>query len=239
MKIGKLKKPGNKIFTTGKCFSFNSKFRIPFTLIELLVVIAIIAILASMLLPALKNAQKVAKGIQCIGNNRQMGLALADYVNDWNGALIPYATWPGDNFSYWFNVLDVQMGGKGLPPSDPARPDWQQCPLKSLPLRAYLVGYGWNIYFFGQTEANTGMVAGSKYSRISQVTKPSQTIIIGDSRDDCLALGSAYDYVNMYLYPQESTFTLRHFGKGNYLFLDGHVEPRPPLNMYYSLIRTW
>ena len=200
-----------------------------FTLIELLVVIAIIGLLVSLLSPSLGRARDTARATACANHLRQIGTGHFVFASSHNGRLLPAAQIdryrPDDPPGWrhnWYQALEPIMGGPAPDYREPQRPSWQQCPAKQFNVLNWeRVGYGFLYPEFGHSTWAQPPTQLGAFSLLSQVTHPSDTIIIGDSRDRVVG----QDFQNKYLYRGHPwQWATRHNGRGNYLFVDGHIE---------------
>jgi prepilin-type N-terminal cleavage/methylation domain-containing protein/prepilin-type processing-associated H-X9-DG protein len=221
----------------------NSKGSAPgFTLIELLVVIAIIAILASLLLPALAKAKAKAQSIACINNLKQMQLGYAMYVAE-NGDTLPpnvgsgYLGQPGSwvlgNASQGTNIADITNGvlyldiGSTAPYRCPADKSSVKSPsggprLRSYSLLAWLNGgeSRWHGINFPNSQDSVPA------TKASSIDLPSEVFTFIEeheqSIDDGTFLISPFprgDIPNTWMkLPSD-----RHGQAANLAFLDGHV----------------
>lgn len=190
-----------------------------FTLIELLVVIAIIAILASMLLPALSRAKARTQRVGCMNNLRQIGIFL-HYFTEENDDFFPahrnQGTAPG-NASPQISLTN--WWGTAVVGHDVGRSNLFHCPSAPTTQKkkkeddgvtwgwsfdVHNVGYGYNGWFHGRhpyTSAGmdsietltVGGFAFKSFGRFkrSNLVAPSETLIIGDKRPYAAGWGSS------------------------------------------------
>ena len=181
-----------------------------FTLIELLVVIAIIALLASLLLPALGQAKQRAWATACLSHVKQIGLASVLYGDDHNESL-PQSSHQHES---WVGTLQPYAGGTNL---------WR-CPRDANRTRLY--SYALNDFLLPPEAARSG--AGD-YSKFSWVPSPSETFFLAECAD-AYANSDHFHFAD----PEDGDYSpdgfpaqvavLRHQHTANYLLVDGHVE---------------
>lgn len=204
-----------------------------FTLIELLVVIAIIAILASMLLPVLSMSRQAAKGILCIGNERQIGMAAMAYAGDYNGFMADPYTFSWDWLSYRY--IGSYLGYKKAPSGwDFMKQPITVCPALSKKTLTCCPGYTasgeiaqWEVAEIGWLDP--GWVGGLP---LTKVIKPSEVSMV------LCGNGENAGYSRYWI--RSGLFGMLHTGKStNVLYVDGHAANRIFKPNYLLAPESW
>ncbi len=167
-----------------------------FTLIELLIVIAIIAVLASMLLPALTKARQKALSTRCSNNFQQIYLAAVNYADDFDGVLPGRVMQDGPYYH-------MRIAGY-LNIRSPYTTQYNILSCSLYPENEYRIttnsqsgyqrpAYVWNLYL-GQI-ANNGVTVTYKFVRLHTIKKPSYCLLMGEGplkwlQEDTSVVGS-------------------------------------------------